>query len=39
MKKVRKKRKIYDPVKNNTFVMMFGFPAPGDNKYKRRWSK
>ena len=33
------KRKMYDPIKNNTLVMMFGFPAPGDNKYKRRWTK
>jgi hypothetical protein len=39
MKKVRRKRKMYDPIKNNTWVMMFGFPAPGDNKYKRRWCK
>ena len=34
-----KKVKLYDPIKNNTWVMMFGFPAPGDNKYKRRWTK
>ena len=39
MKKVRRKRKMYDPVKDNTWVMMFGFPAPGDNKYKRSWTK
>ena len=39
MKKVRRKRKMYDTIKNNTWVMMLGFTAPGDNKYKRRWCK
>ncbi len=33
------KVKLYNPIKNNTWIMMFGFPAPGDNKYKRRWTK
>tara|TARA_R100001463_G_scaffold22733_3_gene54599 strand:- start:1646 stop:1762 length:117 start_codon:yes stop_codon:yes gene_type:complete len=36
MKKVRKKIKIYDPVKNNTFVMMFGFSQPTTQKYKNK---
>ena len=34
-----RKVKLYDPIKNNTWVMMFGFEAPKDYKYKRRWTK
>tara|TARA_R100000773_G_C4104020_1_gene47473 strand:- start:127 stop:234 length:108 start_codon:yes stop_codon:yes gene_type:complete len=34
-----KKVKLYDPIKNNTWIMMFGFECPKNNKYKRKWSK
>tara|TARA_Y100000004_G_C8942072_1_gene424611 strand:+ start:1940 stop:2047 length:108 start_codon:yes stop_codon:yes gene_type:complete len=34
-----KKIKLYDPVKNNTWIMMFGFEAPKNMNYRRKWTK
>lgn len=36
MKKAKSKIKMYDPIKNNTWVMMFGFPHPITQKYKNK---
>ena len=34
-----KANKLYNPIKNNTFIMMFGFNPPTQIKYKRIWTK
>jgi hypothetical protein len=36
VKKVKKKIKIYDPDKKNSFVMQFGFEQPMPIKYKTK---
>lgn len=39
MKKKRKNTRYYDPVKNNTWIMMFGFEMPKTMTYRRLWTK
>jgi hypothetical protein len=34
-----KKVKLYNPIKKNTWVMMFGFPPPKEMNYKRKFYK
>ena len=36
MKKAKSKKKIYNPDKNNSFFMQFGFEQPMPIKYKTK---